>query len=97
MELYEIDPLPVMVMVDALPWVLAAIPLVRTSRVDEMADAQPQALNAVALLAPTRIVANTARTSYVMRAGNPAMSQQTVMFLLLPSLSRSINGTSQTT
>jgi hypothetical protein len=68
MELYKIKPL-------VLPWVLAAIPLARTSMVVKMADVQPQALNAVALLALTGIVVNTPRTSYVMRAGNPAMLQ----------------------
>jgi hypothetical protein len=62
-----------------------------------MAAAQPQVLNVVVLLALTRIAVNTARASYVMPAGNPAMLQQTAMFLLLPSLSRNINGTSQTT
>jgi hypothetical protein len=40
---------------------------------------------------------NTAQTSYVMRAGDPDMLRQTAMFLLLPSLLRSINETSQTT
>ncbi len=73
MELDAIDPHPVMVVVVALPQGLDAIPLAQRSRVDAMVDARLQAHNPVILLAPTGTEANTARTSFAMHAGNPAM------------------------
>jgi hypothetical protein len=100
MELDRTAPLLVMDVEDAPPWVMADSLLARTYRVDEtdeMDIAHPQALNVVALLAQTRIAVNTTRTSSVMRAGKLAMLRQTAMSLPLPSLSKSINRTSQTT
>jgi hypothetical protein len=96
MELDAIDPHPVMVVVVALPRGLDAIPLAQRSRVDPV-NARLQAHNTVVLLALTGTEVNTARTSFAMRAGNPAMLRRTAMFLQLLSLLRSINGTSQTT
>jgi hypothetical protein len=69
----------------------------RVDEMDKMDVAHPQALNADALLAQTRIAVNTAWTSSVMHASKPAMLQRTAMSLPLPSLLKSINRTSQTT
>jgi hypothetical protein len=97
MELEAIVPHPVIVMVDALHWILADTSLAQRSRVDVMVDARLLAHNEVVLLDPTGTATNTARMSYVTRADVTDTLRQTAMSLQLPSLSRNINGTYQTT
>jgi hypothetical protein len=99
-ELDGIVPLLVMVVEDTPRQIMADSLLARMYRVDEMDKmdiTHPQVPNVDALLAQTKIAVNTAQTSSVMHAGKPAMLQQTAVSLPLPSLSKSINGTSQTT
>jgi hypothetical protein len=88
---------PAMVVVDALHRALGDIPLAQRFRVDVMVTAHLQVHNTVSLLTPTRTAANTAQPSSVTHVVDPDTLQQTAMSLQLPSLSRNINGTSQTT
>jgi hypothetical protein len=76
---------PAMVMVDALHRALGDIPLAQRFRVDVMVASHLQAHNAVGLLAPTKTVANTARTSSVTHVVDPETLQKTAMSSQLPS------------